>query len=87
MKTTASISYKFISTPGHGYLRVPLAELKELGIADKISGYSGMDSKYAYLEEDCDAPLFLQCISHLLYSIEQTYSETFNKKHNYEFTF
>ena len=48
--------YKFISDPGHGWLRVPLLEIIKLGIADKISTCSYIDwaAKFAYLEEDCD---------------------------------
>ena len=46
--------YKFISTPSHGYLRVPLMECKGLD----ISGYSYQDRLYAYLEEDSDARIF-----------------------------
>jgi hypothetical protein len=34
--------------------------LKELGIADKISTYSYQANEYVYLEEDCDAGVFLR---------------------------
>lgn len=44
---------------GHSWLAVPINELKELGIADQISSYSYQDKDIAYLEEDCDMPLFL----------------------------
>lgn len=46
--------YLFISTPSHGYLRVPLMECKGLD----ISQCSYMDRLYAYLEEDQDARTF-----------------------------
>jgi DNA recombination-dependent growth factor C len=52
-----SKSYTFFGDPGHSWLRVQLKEL-EL-IKDKISACSYMRGKYAYLEEDCDAILFL----------------------------
>lgn len=81
MKTTKE--YIFITTPSHGYLRVPLGELSKLGIADKVSSYSRMDSRYAYLEEDCDAPLFLNSIPNG-YSITVNYSEILNKPRSYE---
>ena len=48
--------YTFIIDPGHGWLRVPLAEIRGLA----ISSYSFRDANYAYLEEDCDAPLFMR---------------------------
>ncbi|MDZ4263801.1 MAG: hypothetical protein U1B30_15900 [Pseudomonadota bacterium] len=52
--------YTFIADPGHGWLQVPLHEVRKLGIADKISACSYMSSNMAYLEEDCDAPLFIK---------------------------
>lgn len=52
--------YTFFEDPAHGWLRVPLAELHELGIADKISRYSYIGNEFAFLEEDCDAGLFME---------------------------
>lgn len=51
----------FWSDPGHGWLEVPTAELKELGIENKISSYSyiNWEGSKAYLEEDCDAGVYL----------------------------
>jgi hypothetical protein len=47
--------YDFIHDPGHGWLKVPLADLP----ADfKPTSYSFYDATFAYLEEDCDAPEF-----------------------------
>jgi hypothetical protein len=43
---------------GHGWLEVPIADLRTLGIAEKISTYSYQKNEVAYLEEDCDATLF-----------------------------
>jgi hypothetical protein len=61
MKTTEkNQTYVFFTDPGHGWLRVKLAELVALGIAEKISRFSYMHGGYAYLEEDCDAGVFLQ---------------------------
>ena len=53
--------YRFIHDPGHGWLEVSLHELVELGIVDKISGYSyvSADRQLVYLEEDCDAYQFM----------------------------
>ncbi|MCD6434937.1 MAG: hypothetical protein J7L15_00895 [Clostridiales bacterium] len=56
IKTTKS--YCFFTDPGHGWLRVLLTELEP--IKDKISPYSYMRGKYAYLEEDCDMAVFLE---------------------------
>ncbi|KKK79453.1 hypothetical protein LCGC14_2833350 [marine sediment metagenome] len=53
-------TYVFFTDPGHGWLRVKLAELVALGVADKISKFSYTNGDYAYLEEDCDADIFIQ---------------------------
>jgi len=52
----------YYSDPGHGYLRVPLKLIKMYGLCNKISGYSFKSKEYAFLEEDCDAALFLKAI-------------------------
>jgi hypothetical protein len=54
--------------PGHGWMETTLAEVKRLGIADKISSYSYIDRSCStnpdefkvYLEEDRDAPLLVK---------------------------
>ena len=51
--------YEFHSDAGHGWLRVLRVELVRLYLENKISGYSYMNGPWAYLEEDCDAGLFL----------------------------
>jgi|TARA_R110000803_G_scaffold94907_2_gene162664 hypothetical protein len=52
-------NYTFHSDAGHAWLQVTLSELKELNIMHKISHYSYLDDKNAYLEEDCDCSVFL----------------------------
>jgi len=51
--------YRFISDPGHAWLEVPRAELVALGILQKVSQYSYQNKGMVYLEEDCDAGLFI----------------------------
>lgn len=51
-------TFDFISDPGHGWVKVPIKLLWELGIAEKITTYSYQRGEYAYLEEDGDATLF-----------------------------
>lgn len=55
-------SYTFFEDSGHGWLRVPKAELRALGIADMISScsYQSMGGAMAYLEEDCDLSTFMR---------------------------
>ena len=50
---------KFLSDPGHGWLRVPLQLLNDWNISNKISDYSYKTTNFAYLEEDCDASIFI----------------------------
>lgn len=50
------------SDPGHGWAKVPLAMLRELGIASEITPYSYMKGDYAYLEEDCDLSTFMRAM-------------------------
>jgi len=45
---------------GHGWLEVPMSDLETLGIAGLISAYSYAKGNTAYLEEDCDADLYIQ---------------------------
>ena len=52
--------YRFIEDPGHGWLEVPISELKILDIQDQISDCSYMKGDKAYLEEDCDMAIFVE---------------------------
>ena len=52
--------YNFIADPGHGWLEVTIEEIRELGIAKDISGFSYRTKTHVYLEEDCDASVFLK---------------------------
>ena len=53
--------YRFISTPSHGYLIVPMEQIRNLekdGL--KFSNCSYQSGGQAWLEEDCDAPKFIE---------------------------
>jgi len=52
--------YSYFQDPGHGWIAVPLTELKALGIAEDISEYSYIMGAMVFLEEDCDAALFIE---------------------------
>lgn len=54
----ASKMYRLETDPGHGWLRVEKREIAELGIAGRISGFSHVSGRYAFLEEDRDAAIF-----------------------------
>lgn len=50
----------FHCDPSHGWLEVPMSDLETLGIAGLISAYSYTQGGKAYLEEDCDANLYIE---------------------------
>lgn len=58
-------TYIFYSDSGHAWLRVRKEEVKS--IKNQISQHSYENGDYVYLEEDCDAVLF---INHKFGSIE-----------------
>ena len=53
------MKYNFHHDAGHAWLEVERKELKELGIASRISSYSYWEGDTVYLEEDLDAYAFL----------------------------
>ena len=53
-------TYIFHTDPGHGWLAVKRQELIRLNLLDKISSCSYQNGVTVYLEEDCDAAIFLQ---------------------------
>jgi hypothetical protein len=56
------MSYVFHTDPSHGWLEVDKDELSLLNIADKISSYSYKLGNKVFLEEDCDAGLFINAL-------------------------
>lgn len=57
---------KFISDPGHGWLRVPHKVIADAGLSKKdFSGSSYVDNDYMYLEEDLDAGVFIETFKRL----------------------
>lgn len=59
---------------GHGWLKVDRSILRNALLARlDISQYSYVDGTYAYLEEDCDAPLFIETMNRL--GVTVTFSE------------
>lgn len=58
-------SVRYIEDPGHGWLAVPVNNLKLLGIVKEITSYSFISGGYAYLEEDVDLGIYLDAFEHL----------------------
>ena len=57
-----NMKFPFYMDPGHGWLKVPMRLLKELGIEPRITAYSYRRGDFAYLEEDCDATTFVKAM-------------------------
>ncbi len=85
-----STQLTFIIDPGHGWLRVPLADIAALEIEGDISEYSFIDGRFAYhsaalttsLEEDCDYGRFVDACNAQgipLPEIEEQYVERFDR--------
>ena len=51
--------YIFYVDAGHGWLEVPMSEIKRLKIEGKVTPYSYVNGDMVYLEEDCDAAFFI----------------------------
>lgn len=54
--------FKFYPDAGHGWLAVKRQLLIDLGIINKITGYSYQRGKTVYLEEDQDADTFIDML-------------------------
>lgn len=65
-----SITINFYADSGHSWGKVSLKLIKDLGIADKISHYSYMRGKFAYLEEDCDAGVLVHALKASGYTVK-----------------
>jgi hypothetical protein len=54
------MTLNYYQDPGHGWVKVKLQTLLDLGIHDKITRYSYVRNDHAYLEEDCDLGLLFK---------------------------
>jgi hypothetical protein len=78
MKATKSPKvYIFHSDPGHGWLAVKMKELISFGLETKISSYSYQKGKTVYLEEDCDASLFVKTLKekNIPFELRESYQD------------
>ena len=53
---------KHYSDPSHGWFGVKRQVLVNFGLMDKVSKYSYQRGQTVYLEEDCDATLYLDAL-------------------------
>lgn len=68
MKTKKLTVY---TDPGHGWVKVKFSELLKYGIAYKVSRASYVRGDYVYLEEDCDAGLYIEALKAAGYTVSQ----------------
>jgi len=59
LRTNKVKTYIFHTDAGHGWLAVKRKELIALNILSKISPFSYQAGGTVYLEEDCDATIFM----------------------------
>lgn len=71
-------TYRFYTDPGHGWLKVSRDELELLHIEDQISEYSYQLGNNVYLEEDCDAGIFINALENMGVKVEYTTINTNN---------
>jgi hypothetical protein len=56
-------TFDYIQDGGHGWVKVPITLLLDLGIHSQISTYSYLRKSFAYLEEDCDLARFFEAFN------------------------
>ena len=73
------MSFKFFSDPGPGWLEVSKSLLKQLNVEHHISSFSYVNhsSDMVYLEEDCDAGIFIDAAKQA--GIEVSFDEIFQE--------
>jgi len=76
-----TLKLTFYTDPGHGWLRVRKEVLFELGIHKDISTFSYHNGRYAYLEEDCDAPRLINKLEEVGIKVEIKGSNTNSDSH------
>ncbi len=73
------MQFTFKADPGHAWLEVSLKTLHELAepIITHITSYSYINKDMVYLEEDCDAYIFLKHLEDtgVAFTIKEDYSE------------
>ena len=74
-----NLKLNYYTDPGHGWVSVKLQTLIALGIHNKISTYSYIRGKSAYLEEDCDLGLLFKTCDSIGLKIDLTPKHTNNR--------
>lgn len=56
------LTIDYVQDPAHGWISADIHQLRSFGLTDKVSQYSYRDGDLVWLEEDCDAPLFVRAL-------------------------
>lgn len=80
------LKLKFYSDPSHGWCAIKLNALYDLGIIEKISPYSYIRGKTAYLEEDMDYSTLIQALfdKRINYSLTEKHSNKSSPIRSYD---
>ena len=62
MAKAISSTLRFIHDPSHGWLEVPMKDIRALGIRCIISSFSFIDAGNAYLEQDGDVGVYFRAV-------------------------
>jgi hypothetical protein len=57
------VKLRFVSDPAHAWLEVPMGDLTASGVRPSKYSYYDPKTHLAYLEEDCDADIYLATTS------------------------
>lgn len=58
-----TVSYRFISDSGHGWMEVPTVDVAKAGFVPSAYSYHDPETGKTYLEEDCDMAGYLKASS------------------------
>jgi hypothetical protein len=85
MANKKTMQVTFIDNCSHGYYSFSKKDIQILGIAEKISGYSGLTLNRVYLEEDCDYALAYYAAKEkgIELIIKESYNPNFKYRYNY----
>lgn len=56
------LTLDYVQDPGHGWIAADIHALRQYNLTDKVSEYSYRDGDLVWLEEDCDASLYLNAL-------------------------
>ena len=66
---------EFHADPSHGWLAAPIDEIREAGLCISNYSYINRDTGTAYLEEDCDAMVFINYLkkNNVEFAVKETH--------------